>query len=355
MADGMFEDLTQNVSTDPSTVRKLLMDQQQAQLQKFANKPRRTKREEAGAGLVAGLLGLAQSGAFGEKAKSWSEQDVNSDPTFKQAQSNADLAQQIQELGGDPSTADFAAKAATLAHQSGRPDLALKYRQIAGERAKAEATASLKQAAEKQKQAREKWSMFPTSVQEEIVAQDPSVLTKNLGLPEDQAKQIGAAMVERNNLEKAKMQAALNKVKDATTTKTSGEDVKQIKAELGNFGIDAKSFGLFGDNTEEFDRFATPIAGEVQKRLDEAKNKGERLSRTEVLGQIIQELKDAGAINLEDRTILSGKKLTIDGDAFTGYLTGGVMSQEARDAADWIKANPNDPRVDSIKQHYGLK
>jgi len=278
--------------------------------------------------LGAGKTGIDRAASdFGASFGSALAKGIFGEPEDKDLENVRDaakLAASISEIEGDPTTSDFAAKAAEVAEKAGRKDLAIKYREAAGLRAKAEAKALAETQAAKTEESRKQFSALPTAAQEELVAVKPDFLVTTLGVDPAEAAAISKNVAERNQFQKAKLQKQLSDVSAATTTKTTNADVNQIKATLSMFGISEASFG-FGDNAEEFDNFATPIAAEVQRRMDVAKDKGERLDRNKVTDEVFKELETSGAIVLRDRWFGEGKVIEdIDTAKFKNVFTGGA-------------------------------
>lgn len=367
---GLFDDVPA-ATNDPAVVLKLLKAKREQQKGDFESGAT-SEYDRYGRQILSGLQGLQELGAFGKDAQK--AISIENDPQYKAIKQNADLAAKIQAIKGDPSSAEFASQAAEIAKAHGREDLALTYREAAGNRRKAEAATAYKMQQDKITTGRQQFSALPTAAQEELVAENPQILVDTLGLDPMQAATVSKNVAERNAFQKAKLAKQLEDVGSATTTKTTNADVNQIKAALGSYGIDQRSFGLVGDNTEEFDRFATPIAAEVQRRMDIAKDRGGRANQFEILGNVVDELKTSGAISTSNRWFSDSVNIDeINPDSFRSVFsqdteqTKGMAARptsaapapqsdpnEARQAAAWIKANPNDPRVPSIKAHYGL-
>ena len=318
---GLFDDFTKPVESNPAKVRKALEAQQAQVLSNFsAPAAGRHKDVQHARDLVAGMTGLAQAGAFGETAQE--HMGVENEPELVEAKANAALVKSIQELEGDPSSADFAKRAAVLAKDAGRPDLALRFTNAFGTRTKAEAAATAATALAQSKEERAKFSALPTSAQEEIVGLQPQFLVDTLGMSSEEAAQVSAQVAERNEFQRQKLKKSLEDVNKATTTKTTNADVNQIKATLSMFGVTGSSFG-FGDNTEEFDGFATPIAAEVQRRMDVLKDRGDRGDRNVITNEVMQELNDSGAFVLEPQFFGDGVNVKeLDPGKFANVFTG---------------------------------
>lgn len=315
---GLFDNIAAPTN-DPARLLKAIQQQNSARQAEFiAAAP--DKGQRAGREIVSGLSTLAGLGAFGKGLKD--KFSPENDPDYKAVKQNAELSAAIQKLEGDPSTAEFAHKAADIAKEMGRDDLALQYREAAGVREKQELATELATKQQTIDTARQQFSALPTAAQEELVAVRPELLTDTLGIDPMQAAEVGKRMEERNQFQREKLKKQLTDIRAATTTKTTNADVNQVKSALTSLlGIDSSSFG-FGDNTEEFDAFATPIAVEVQRRMDVAKDKGDRLDRNKVLNEVVEELKTAGALKLSDRFFSDKKAIDdIDPDAFRNVFT----------------------------------
>lgn len=291
---GLFDDFTQNTAADPEAVRRALLAEQAQQFQQFSSKAT-TREDRIGRDIFGGLLGLAQSGAFGEKAQSFLEQGVDDDPRLKEVRDNAALAAEIRSLEGDPTSAIFAQKAADLAQARGRDDLALQYRSAAGTRQKQELAVQAEAQAAAVTQARQQFSALPTSAQEELIAVRPEFLTETLSLDPLEAANISKNMEERNVFQREKLKKQMLQVKAATNTKTTNADVNQTKATLSSItGLDADSFG----GEEEFDTFVTPLAAEVQRRMDVLKDEGKRGDRNDITAQVFDEMQQQGVLSV---------------------------------------------------------
>lgn len=291
---GLFDDFGLAPANDPAQMRKALEAQQQAQIAKVGegNVSRRGKQ---GSRIVQGLLGLGAAGTFGEGIKE--ELGVEDEPELVATRKQGELVKTLQGLPGDPSSAAYATQAAREALAAGRPDLALKFRNAAGERAKAEASAASKVATEADSERRAELTGLGTSARNEFIAMNPDYLVENLNLTPDQAQAISDGVAEQNNLRRLKLKADLDDVGKATTTKVSASDIAQTTGHLANNGIDLSSLG-FNSTEEDLDAFASPIASEVRRRMDVLKDSGQRGNEAAITTEVLKELIDGGAIQV---------------------------------------------------------
>lgn len=312
---GLF-DIIGNVAQDPASVLSTLKQEDQAKWRKIIDAAPDKKQHNIRAGAEL-LAMIGRSGAFGQKVKD--KLSLENDPQYKAAADAANLTKSLQELPGDPASADYAMRASQVAADAGRNDLALKYREAAGQRQAAEQAGAANTAKQQASTTRANFSALPAAAQNELVATQPDFLVKHLGIAPEAAKVISQRVAEQNKMQNDKLAKQIDAIGGGhtTTTKTTNADVNQVKSALSMFGIDQHSFGHLGDTATQFDNFATPIASEVQKRIDVAKDKGVRLDRNKVIGDILSELRNSGAFQTSDRWFSNNKAVdNIDPEAF---------------------------------------
>ena len=299
---GLFDSFAKDPNTDPEVVRKALEAQQRANLGEWV-KGAKTQKETGARDIIAGIRGLADSGLFGESFKQ------PEDPRLAAVKKDAELAAEINGLGVDLSSAAGAAKAAEVAAKYGRDDLAVHYKEVAGARATAEASSAAAVQKAATTEARNQFTALPTAAQEELVARQPEFLMTTLGLDPEDAQAISDKVAERNAFQQAKLKKQLEDVGSVTTTKTSTADVEQVKSTLHMMGIDSSSFGWTKDE-EALGAFATPLAAEVQRRMDVLKDSGARGDRNKITADVVKELEESGAFKMEPQ-FLDGSRVNL--------------------------------------------
>lgn len=320
MAKGLFSDFTSPDAARAAVQRDLLEEQNTT----FREGLARQKGGKEMAGFTAGSFLGNLLGGFAESALGIDR--VEGSPEVRAAKKDSALAKKLGAVEGDLTSSDAALAQAKIAREAGRDDLALALTVEAGNRKKTEVAAAAKTQAAVTKEARDQFNALPTAAQEELIGKQPQFLVDTIGLTPEKAAEVSNALAERNQFQKARLQKQLSDVQRATASPTTGADVAQVKNNMTTlFGIDSDSFSQFGGDEEEFEAFSGIVAGEVQRRVDIARDKGQRANEATVLKNIMKELQDGGAVSLTEKAFTIGdqKKLDILDPETLGNILGG--------------------------------
>jgi len=313
---GLFADFGQ---TDPDEVRKQLMQEQRNQFKQLVSGAQ-SKKDKAGLGLVEGLQGLGQAGAFGKTVK---EHLTPTSPELDKAKAQAELVKGLGSLEGDRTSADWARRAAALAKESGDDATGLKFLIEADTRSKAETKAQAKVAAAEDENRRKLYSALPSDLQLATVAADPEAAEFFAQVDKGQAAEIQAAAkrsLETKLLKEEKALSDLTAVKTTASNNVTADQTSKLLTGTGFGGHSFEKWGFLGkDQPEKFAEFNVAIDQQLLDLMDTAASKsggGVRLNKHELVELFKQKATNEGVIDVDENGDVNNVDMTRIGDVF---------------------------------------
>lgn len=200
--------------------------------------------EIGGEHLAAGLMKL-----FGVER--------NVDPEVAAAQQQAALVGQINEIEGDPSSAEYARQAGVLAQEAGRQDIAYGFAQEAGSRQEAETARTAKNEAARLDAERKSFSAQPESVKLALIAEGNERALAALGLvaDSDEGRAIMASANTSLKTKQIKDQKQIDDLKAAQdpSVKASDQNASRMWRQGNNI------FTSDSGNAEAQEKFASTV------------------------------------------------------------------------------------------------